>query len=72
VIQRYEMVGVTRCGEAWQELERDADGYYCNYADAKAVIDFLADALRNERLKVQQNYASSIRSIDEALAVIPT
>jgi hypothetical protein len=38
MIQRYEMVQKTVCGEGWQELDRDADGDWCRYDEAEAEI----------------------------------
>jgi hypothetical protein len=37
-VPRYNMVGLTRCGEAWQELQRDPDGDWVPYDDHRAAL----------------------------------
>lgn len=47
-VKRYEMISVTRCGEGWQELQRDPEGdwvQYDDYAALERVAEQMLEAL---------------------------
>ena len=37
-IQRYDMIAVTRCGEGWQELQREPEGEWMCYEDHEQAL----------------------------------
>ena len=45
--QRYEMVLVTRCGEGWQELQRDPDGSWMLHEDYEKIVARVAELERS-------------------------
>ena len=50
-MERYEMISVTRCGEGWQELQKEEYGDWVLYEDVEAELATLRS--ENERLKAQ-------------------
>ena len=48
-IARYDMIAVTRCGEGWQELQREPEGDWMRYEDHLAAISTLAHQLSQEK-----------------------
>lgn len=44
-IQRYEMILTTRCGEGWQELQREPEGEWVRYEDHENYFNPLHEAL---------------------------
>ena len=38
-LERYEMIAVTRCGEGWQELQKENEGSWVEYSAARTALD---------------------------------
>lgn len=65
-IQRYEMVSLTRCGDAWQELKADKEGDWVSYDDYLSVVNELREGQMHLAMELERK-DEQIRKLREAL-----
>jgi hypothetical protein len=58
-IRRFEMIAVTRCGEGWQELQREPEGDWVPYEDHIAAMD----ELRTQLSALQQRHEGAVKAL---------
>lgn len=68
-IHRYEMVSLTRCGDAWQELKADKDGDWISYDDHLAATNELREGQMHLAMELEAK-DEQIRKLRDALGRI--